>query len=274
MAKVMKKLSFYFLLILFFVACNSTKHVAENEYMLSQNYVFVDSARDKSAELEKFILQKPNPKLLGAPIGLYFHNLGNHDKPKTALKWANKHPNKYKFVKSIFSEKQSIVYANTLIKLNKWFLSYDAPVIISENKVQRTSDNLEAYYKTKGYFESQTISKINRDTIKKKATIEYRIRRGKPTMLDTIKLKIESVVLDSIYKDAGIRSLLKSGDQYNDNIFRQEASNVLKLFRNSGVYHFSDAALGFYVDSTRADYKTNVDFLIAKDAMRRLMENT
>jgi len=265
MAKVMKKLSFYFLLILFFVACNSTKHVAENEYMLSQNYVFVDSARDKSAELEKFILQKPNPKLLGAPIGLYFHNLGNHDKPKTALKWANKHPNKYKFVKSIFSEKQSIVYANTLIKLNKWFLSYDAPVIISENKVQRTSDNLEAYYKTKGYFESQTISKINRDTIKKKATIEYRIRRGKPTMLDTIKLKIESVVLDSIYKDAGIRSLLKSGDQYNDNIFRQEASNVLKLFRNSGVYHFSDAALGFYVDSTRADYKTNVDFLIAKD---------
>ena len=104
MAKVMKKLSFYFLLILFFVACNSTKHVAENEYMLSQNYVFVDSVRDKSAELEKFILQKPNPKLLGAPIGLYFHNLGSHDKPKTALKWANKHPNKYKFVKNIFSE--------------------------------------------------------------------------------------------------------------------------------------------------------------------------
>ena len=79
-------------------------------------------------------------------------------------------------------------------------------------------------------------------------------------MLDTIKLKIGSVVLDSIYKAAGIRSLLKSGDQYSDNIFRQEASNVLKLFRNSGFYHFSDAALGFYVDSTRADYKTNVDF--------------
>jgi len=265
MAKVMKKLSFYFLLILFFVACNSTKHVAENEYMLAQNYVFVDSARDNSAELEKFILQKPNPKLLGAPIGLYLHNIGNHDKPKTALKWGEKHLKKYNFIKSIFSEKQSIAYANGLIKLNKWFLSYDAPVIISQNKVKRTSDNLEAYYKTKGYFESQISSKVIRDARKKKATAEYRIQRGRPTLLDTIKLKIESVVLDSIYKDSGMLSLLKSGDQYNDKVFRQEAGNILKLFRNSGIYYFSEAALGFYVDSTRTDYKTNVDFLIAKE---------
>ena len=261
----MKKLSFYFLLILFFVACNSTKHVAENEYMLAQNYVFVDSARDNSAELEKFILQKPNPKLLGAPIGLYLHNIGNHDKPKTALKWGEKHLKKYNFIKSIFSEKQSIAYANGLIKLNKWFLSYDAPVIISQNKVKRTSDNLEAYYKTKGYFESQISSKVIRDARKKKATAEYRIQRGRPTLLDTIKLKIESVVLDSIYKDSGMLSLLKSGDQYNDKVFRQEAGNILKLFRNSGIYYFSEAALGFYVDSTRTDYKTNVDFLIAKE---------
>ena len=261
----MKKLSFYFLLILFFVACNSTKHVAENEYMLAQNYVFVDSARDNSAELEKFILQKPNPKLLGAPIGLYLHNIGNHDKPKTALKWGEKHLKKYNFIKSIFSEKQSIAYANGLIKLNKWFLSYDAPVIISQNKVKRTSDNLEAYYKTKGYFESQISSKVIRDARKKKATAEYRIQRGRPTLLDTIKLKIESIVLDSIYKDSGMLSLLKSGDQYNDKVFRQEAGNILKLFRNSGIYYFSEAALGFYVDSTRTDYKTNVDFLIAKE---------
>jgi outer membrane translocation and assembly module TamA len=265
MAKVMKKLSFYFLLILFFAACNSTKHVAENEHMLTQNFVFVDSVRDKSAVLEKYILQKPNSKLLGAPIGLYFHNLGNHEKPKTALKWGEKHPKKYKFVKNVFSEKQSIAYANSFIKLNNWLLSYDAPVIVSKNKVKRTADNLWAYYKTQGYFESQITSKINRDTVQRKATTEYRIRRGKPTLLDTIKLKIESLVLEDIYKNAGIQSLLKSGNQYNDNTFRKEASAIVKLFRNSGIYHFSETALGFYVDSTRTDYKTNVEFLIAKD---------
>ena len=265
MAKVMKKLSFYFLLILFFAACNSTKHVAENEHMLTQNFVFVDSVRDKSASLEKYILQKPNSKLLGAPIGLYFHNLGNHEKPKTALKWGEEHLKKYKFIKNVFSEKQSIAYANSFIKLNNWLLSYDTPVIVSKNKVKRTSDNLWAYYKTQGYFESQVTSKINRDTVQRKATAAYYIRRGKPTLLDTIKLKIESLVLEDIYKNSGIQSLLKSGNQYNDNTFRKEASAIVKLFRNSGIYHFSEAALGFYVDSTRTDYKTNVEFLIAKN---------
>ncbi|TXD46849.1 BamA/TamA family outer membrane protein [Polaribacter sp. IC073] len=264
----MKKLSFYFLLILFFAACNSTKHVAENEHMLTRNYIFIDNVKDNSSALEKYILQKPNPRLLGAPIGLYFHNLGDHEKPKTALKWGEKHPKKYKIVKNIFSEKQSIAYANSFIKLNNWFLSYDAPVIISDHKIKRTSDNLWAYYKTQGYFESEVSATIIRDSIHKKATAEYRINRGRPTLLDTIKLKTESLVLDSIYKDAGMRSLLISGDQYNDKVFRKEASNVVKLFRNSGIYHFSEAALGFYVDSTRTDYKTNVEFLIAKDRFK------
>tara|TARA_B110000091_G_scaffold112396_1_gene121560 strand:- start:874 stop:1320 length:447 start_codon:yes stop_codon:yes gene_type:complete len=146
----MKKLSFCFLLILFFAACNSTKRVAENEHMLTQNYVFVDSVRDKSTSLEKYILQKPNATFLGAPIGLYFHNLGSYEHPKTSLKWGEKYPKKYKFIKNIFSEKQSIAYAKSFIKLNKWFLSYDAPVIVSKNKVKRTSDNLWSYYKTQG----------------------------------------------------------------------------------------------------------------------------
>jgi len=35
-AKVMKKLSFYFLFFLFLSACNSTKHVAEDKHMLTQ----------------------------------------------------------------------------------------------------------------------------------------------------------------------------------------------------------------------------------------------
>jgi outer membrane translocation and assembly module TamA len=264
----MKKLSFCFLLILFFAACNSTKRVAENEQMLTKNYVFVDSIRDKSTSLEKYILQKPNATFLGQPIGLYLYNLGSYENPKTPLKWGEKYPKKYKFIKNIFSEKQSIAYANSFIKLNNWFLSYDAPVIVSENKVKRTSDNLWSYYKTQGYFDSKVSSKISRDSIHKKAIVEYHIYKGIPTLLDTIKLKIESVVLDSIYKDSGRRSLLKSGNQYNDNTFRKEASKVVKLFRNSGIYHFSEAALGFYVDSTGLNYKTNVEFLIAKDRFK------
>lgn len=84
----MKKLVFCFLLLLFLVACNATKHVAAGAHLLEQNYIFVDSVRDKSAALEKYILQKPNPK----PIGLFFHNLGKHGGPDTPLEWGLKKP--------------------------------------------------------------------------------------------------------------------------------------------------------------------------------------
>ena len=265
----MKKLLFSFLLIFFLVSCNSTKHVAEKEHLLTQNYFYIDSVKTNATALQKYVLQKPNPRFLGFPLGLYLHNTGNHDKPKTAYEWAKDNRKSYRFVKTIFSEKQSIAYANYLINLNKSFLKYKGPEIISDVKVKKTTDNLWAYYKTQGYFKSEVTSKINRDSTNKKATAAYHISKGKPTMLDSVRIKISSPVLDSIYKKAALETLLKKGNQYNDQIFRNEADNVVKLFRNNGIYHFTESAIGFYVDSTRTDYKTNVDFLISS---HRLIE--
>lgn len=261
-ANLMKKLSFLFLFILILSSCNSTKHVSDDEHMLRENFIFVDSVRDKSSTLQKYVSQKPNPRFLNLPFALYFHNLGNLNSPKTASEWGEKNPRSYNFVKTVFSEKQSIAYANSSIGLNNWFLKSDGPVIVNPQKVKNTSDNLLAYYKTQGYFKSSVDTIINRYD-DKKAIVEYYVTKGKPTILDSIHIKIESPILDSIYKASNYITLLKKGDQYNDQTFRKEAKNTLKLFKNNGIYHFKEAALGFYVDSTGTDYKTNVDFLMS-----------
>ena len=269
-AKIMKKLSFYFLFVLFLVACNSTKHVMEGEHLLRKNYILIDSVKTKGTDLQKYILQKPNPRFIGMPLGLYFHNLGNHDKPKTSVEWAKENTRSYNIVKKIFSEKQSIAYANSFINLNNWFLNFQTPEIVNELKVKRTADNLWAFYKTQGFFNSSVTSIIKRDSVHKKATVTYFIKKGKPTTLDTINIKIESNTLDSIYKNARLESLLKTGEQYKDQTFRNEAAKVVKLFRNNGIYNFTESALGFYVDSTRTDNKTNVDFIMSAN---RLVED-
>ena len=266
----MKKNSLYFLLVIFLASCNATKHVVDGEFMLDKNFIFIDSVKTKATDLQKYVLQKPNPRFIGMPIGLYFHNLGNHSKPNTPSEWAVKNPKSYSFVKTIFSEKQSIAYANSFINLNNWFLEYQKPEILSKNKVKRTADNLWAYYKTQGFFKSSVSTEIFRDSTNKKATVKYLIEKGQPTILDTINIKIESTDLDSIYQSSKIESLLKKGNQYKDQAFRNEARNVVRLFRNNGVYYFTESALGFYVDSTRNDYRTNVDFIISKN---RLVED-
>ena len=263
----MKKLSLYFLLTVFLVSCNATKHVSIDEHLLTKNYIFIDSVKTNGSDLQKYILQKPNPRFLGMPLGLYFHNLGNHKKPTTHKEWASKNPRSYNFVKNIFSEKQSIAYANSFIKLNKWLLDYQGPEIVNSVKVDKTRNNLWAYYKTQGYFKSSVKSEIIKDSINKKGSVTYHIKKGKPTVLDTININIESTILDSIYKNANLESLLKKGNQYKDQTFRNEAAKVVKLFRNNGVYHFTESALGFYVDSSRTDFKTNVNFLISKNRL-------
>lgn len=259
----MKKTPIYILFAFFLLACNSTKYVADGKFMLAENKFFIDSAKTGAPNLQKYVLQKPNAKFLGLPIGLYLYNLGNPNKPKTPKKWGEKNPNSYNFIKSIFSEKQSIAYANAFINLNKSFLDYPKPEILNLIKINGTANNLLAYYKTQGYFKSSIQTIIKRDSLQKKATVSYYLNKGKPTTLDTIKIRIESPILDSIYRNSGMNSLLKTGDQYNDQTFRNEAEQVVKLFKNSGIYHFTEAAIGFYVDSTRTDYKTNVDYIIS-----------
>ncbi|MDB2385589.1 outer membrane protein assembly factor [Polaribacter sp.] len=262
----MKKLSLYLLIITIFIACNSTEHVVDGQHMLTQNYIFRDSVKYKKGDLQKYILQKPNPRFLNLPFGLYLHNLGKHNAPETPSEWGALHLKSYNFIKNVFSEKQSIAYANSWINLNNRFLKYEEPVIVSDFKVNNTAANLEAYYKTQGYFKATVNAKINRFD-DKKATVEYYISAGKPTTLDTVRMNIESPVLDSIYKNANLKSSLVSGSQYRDQNFRREAKKVVKLFRNNGIFNFSESAIGFYVDSTGLDYKTNVDYIIAKDRL-------
>lgn len=209
------------------------------------------------------IQQKPNNKTLGLPLSLYFYNLGDPDKPQTPIEWAKRKPKTYNFIKNIFSEKQSIAYANSMIGINNWFLrSGQAPVIIDDVKLKKTVANLKSYYNTQGFFKA-SVSSVKDTFGNKKGSLEYYINTGRATFLDTIKLKIASKVLDSIYQTEKDKSFLRSGDQYNNENFIKEATRIIKLYRNNGIYHFSENYLGFYdLDSTNANYKTNVDLVV------------
>lgn len=263
----MKKLCTLLLVLLFLSGCNSVKRVKDNENLLVKNTVVVNGKKTSEADLDELIVQKPNNSTLGIPLSLYFYNLGNEDKPKTPSEWGKKKPKTYNFIKSIFSEKQSIAFANSMIGLNNWFLrNGQAPVIIDDIKTRRTIRNLNAYYKNHGYFRVKVDSQ--KDTLGgKKGAIQYLVETGSPTYLDTITTKINSPVLDSLYNTEKELTFLKSGDQYNNDNFIKEASRITKLFRNHGVYHFSENYLGFYEIDTAStnNFKTNVELIISGD---------
>lgn len=259
----MKKLSFFFLLLILFNSCNTIKYVKENELLLAKNIIYIDSVKNSSENITELLMQRPNAKALGMPLSLYFYNLGNPKNPKTPSKWGIKNKKTYSFFKNNFSEKQSISIAKTFIGFNNWFLnSGEAPIIINDKKTKKTVVNLNTFFQTEGYFRSKVFSK--KDTISnKKGTISYNIHKGKPSFLDTITTKISSLILDSLYKEAKEKSFLKSGDQYKDGNFIKEASRLVKLFRNKGVYHFNENYISFDNDTLNNYQKTAVDINIS-----------
>ncbi|WP_369048422.1 BamA/TamA family outer membrane protein [Tenacibaculum sp. UWU-22] len=260
----MKKLFFYLLFLIVLGSCNSIKRVADGEQLLAKNIVYVDGKKDADPSAYDYIIQRSNAKALGVPLSLYFYNLGNPNSSKTPTEWGTRHKNTYNFFKSIFSEKQSIGVARSFINLNNWFLnSGEAPVIIDNKKIKRTVDNLKTYYQTQGYFKTKVTSK--RDSISaKKGIVSYYITKGNPVFLDTITKKIASPILDSIYNTSTENTFLKSGDQYQDHNFENEADRLTKLFRNNGVYHFNLNSIGFYnIDTANVNNKTNVSLEIS-----------
>jgi len=260
----MKKIFILFFLTLFLSSCSSIKRVGEDDLLLKQNTIVVDEKKNTNSDLNELLVQKPNIRTLVLPLSLYFYNLGDKNKPNTVNEWGIKKPKTYNFIKTVFSEKQSISYANSMIGLNNWFLKNgQAPVIIKDEKITKTISNLTAYHKNNGYFRVKAQSSIEVQK-NKKAIVNYTIDKGRPTFLDSIITNIKSPVLDSLYQSQKSLSFLKKGDQFKEANFIKEASRITNLYRNNGIYHFTENDLGYYnIDSAITNsYKTNVDLVI------------
>ena len=156
----MKNKGIVLIAVLVLTACNSVKYVPENKELLTKTTVIIDTKKSTDLDISTLITQKANTKRFGIPIGLYFYNLGNPNKPQTPSEWGKQKPKTYTFIKRIFSEKQSISYANSMIGINNWFLrGGEAPTLIDNDKTKKTLANLEAYFKTKGYFKASATAK-------------------------------------------------------------------------------------------------------------------
>ena len=245
-------------LLLGISSCKSTKYVPQGDYLLHKNKVVIDDKTKLDSEVKDYIIQRPNTKFIGVPFSLYFYNIGNENYEERHSEWLQENPKTNEKLRSIFSQKQTIKMGETYKSLNRWFLNGgEGPVILDEEKAKITSKKLRTYYFNKGYFDAEVNHSV---TLKvKKAEINYNIIKNNPYRLDSIYTVIDSKTIDSIYRKTIENSFIKSGEVYDDSNFRKESKRLTNVFRNSGIYHFSENQIGFYdIDTTATDLKTDV----------------
>ncbi|WP_243739406.1 translocation and assembly module lipoprotein TamL [Flavicella sediminum] len=249
--------------VLFITSCTSTKYVPKGDFLLSKNKIIVDGKNTVNTEVNDLIIQRPNQKSIGLPLSLFFYNFGNINYKEDHAKWIENNPKTSKFLNKVFSRKQTLKMGESYKDLHKWFLTKgEAPVIHDINKTEASVKKLRTYYFNQGYFDAEVTNEP--DLGIKKITIEYAVTKNKPYFLNKTSTLIESQVADSIYNTHKDFSFLKEGDRYKDLNFRKEAKRLTNLYRNNGIYHFTENLIGFYeIDTASVDYKTDVLLKIA-----------
>lgn len=253
-----------FLSLLF--SCNAVKHVPEDQYLLTGNTIYEDSVKITDLAIHSQLSQKPNPTipLIGLPFSLHVYNLADPQPHQTYLNWLHKKPRREERLTRLISKKQVAGLDSMYVGFNQWIQKLgDAPVIISDNKVERSAERLHRWYSSLGYFNNEVKTELVPSTKKKRAGMVYRIKKNRAYYIgDTIKKQISSPIVDSLFQQTKNQSFIKPGKRYTAADFENERDRLTILFRNSGLYHFDQEYVGFEADTINTGHKANITYII------------
>jgi outer membrane protein assembly factor BamA len=248
--------------------CSAVKRVKKNELLLKKNTFIVDGKIIKSEEISRLSFHNKNSHILGIPVRLHIYNLARPNKDSIFDAWINKKSKRKQRYINAFSKKQFQKIKKTSIGFNNWLLKTgEAPEILDSLKINKTKLNLERYYFSKGWFDRTIDYKVNIHS-KQRASLEYEIFKGDPFKISEIKTDIKTKILDSIYQASNNHSFIKKNTQFDIINFENERNRLNNIFRNSGVYNFSQDYITFENDTIGKDHKIDVKINIPNKLIR------
>ena len=251
-----------------FFGCNAIKRVKKNELLLKKNTFIVDGKIIKSEEISRLSFHNKNSHILGIPVRLHIYNLARPNKDSIFDAWINKNSKRQQRYINVFSKKQFQKIKKTSIGFNNWLLKTgEAPEILDSLKIKKTKLNLERYYFSRGWFDRTIDYKVNIHG-KQRASLEYEIFKGDPFKISEIKTDIKTKILDSIYHVSNNNSFIKKNTQFDITNFENERNRLNNIFRNSGIYNFSQDYITFENDTIGKDHKIDVKINIPNKLIR------
>ena len=234
----------------------------EGQYLLTKNTITVDDEDISDSKVFSQLYQKPNVKTLGIPVALHIYNLADQESDSTYQKWLHKNPNREDRLIRLLSQKQVEKLGRSYVAFNKWLQeSGDAPVIIEQEKIEKSVERLKEYYYSFGWFNREVDYVVDR-TDNKRASISYQVRLHQPYVIDSISETISSPIVDSLFQQTKHLTFIKRGNQYSSNDFENERERLTLQFRNSGLYYFEQDYINFIGDTVNTGHKANITYII------------
>ncbi len=208
-------------------SCSPVKYVPEGSYLLNKVDIEADTREVAKEDMEAYIRQKENLKILGAfRFHLWLYNLSSKKKQNDWLKRIG-----------------------------------EEPVIYDKILAQRSNSQLKQLFNNKGYFNANISNEVVLNEKKKKANLKYTIKVGEPYHVREIEYAIEDNNLKALFLTDTAR-LIQPDQIFDVSQLDAERGRIVNLFKNHGYYYFNKDYIRYLVDSTLYSNEVNLNLLI------------
>lgn len=234
---------------LLFSACNPSRKLLDGEFLLHKNYIVNKNYKLDEKEIENYIKQKPNRKILVFfSFHLWLHNMANEDRIIRKRTLLNKKRETLN-VKRLARRKK--IKKNKSSLIGEWLVNKgEPPVIMDTFLVQKTTKQIKLLLNNKGYFNGAAYDSVYYFKHRKKANVYYKIKTSEPFTINRLKYKIEDGKLENFILRDSIHSIIKNGDNYDADKIHAERDRIANFLNNKGYYLFTKDYIYFEVDTS------------------------
>lgn len=222
--RVLLKYLMTFSAVIMLVACSSTKHVPQGQYLLDNARIKVEGDKKvSSTELANYLRQQPNNKVLGCmKLQLATYNLSGSD----TTKW-----------------------------FNRWMRKLgQAPVIYDSTLTAMSVRQLEQALINKGYNDVNVVATTSFRENKKKANVTYRVLTGEQHFISSIRYEFDDSVIGRAIMSDSAELTISSGTPFDRNALEAERTGITERLRRRGYYAFTKDYITYIAD-TAANHK-------------------
>lgn len=245
-------------------SCNVNKHLNENEYLVEKNTVKHNGTTIDNDELEAFIRQKPNRKILKlVRFNLWLYNQIDQSKmlrkkekrnlrfdrinvkriEKTEKKNKKRKAKGKKTKLPKLKNKEKSTFRESLLEAG------EPPVILDTVLSRITVTQMQRFVYSRGYFNSKVRDSVVIDKKNKRAKTFYFISKSNPYYIRKIDYKIEDPLIEYfIYNDTAA-SLIKENSIYNEDLLQAERERISDNQLNNGYFYFAPEYVYYLVDT-------------------------
>lgn len=204
-------------------SCSSTKHVPQGQLLLDKvNINIADPHKDvETSQLMNYLRQNGNHRVLGGlKLQLAFYNMSGHD----TTKW-----------------------------FNRWIQRVGTPPVIYDSTLTLASmEQLHMALSNRGYMKNTVTYRVDADTVKRKARVDYDITLGEPYYIRSIDYEIPDAVLHELILADSSHFTVHPGDLLDYTRLDEWRQKITERLRNLGYYAFNKEYITFMAD-TAAD---------------------